>query len=83
MPPSPAVSRGPALADNLKTLGKMQRGDMLAKADTSGRLVRKTNWLTQKHNSSRTHDADLFAEIKEILTATESKIEENDQNPEN
>jgi len=82
MPPSPAVSIGPAIADNLKTLGKMQRGDMLAKADTSGRLVRKTNWLTQKHNSSRTHDADLFAEIKAVLTAAESKIE-NDQNPEN
>jgi hypothetical protein len=81
MPPSPAVSRGPALADNLKTLGKMQRGDMLAKADTAGRLVRKTNWLTQKHNSSRTHDADLFAEIKGVLAAAESKID-NDQNPE-
>jgi len=71
VPPYTAVSLGAALPDNLRTLGKLQRGDMLAAADGGGRLVRKTNWITQKHNSSKTHDAALFAQIEEVLSQAE------------
>jgi hypothetical protein len=66
-----AVSAGPALLENLKTLGKMQRGDMLTVAGANGRFERKTNWLTQRHNTDRTHDITLFDQIDEVLASAE------------
>lgn len=60
---------------NLGALGKLERGDMLAKAGSDGKLVRKTNWLTQATNKSKTHDDDLFKQIEEVLNFAETKID--------
>jgi hypothetical protein len=71
MPKKTAVSAGPALLENLMTLGKMQRGDMITVAGANGRFVRKTNWLTQHHNKDKTHNSKLFDQIDEVLASAE------------
>lgn len=63
------------LADNLDVLGKLSRGDMLAKAGDDGKFVRKTNLLTQALKKSKTHDQELFDQIQKVLTAAEATIE--------
>jgi len=63
---------------NLTILGKLEPGDMLAVAGNDGKLVRKTNWLTQAANKSKTHDHDLFEQIKSVLDSAVTKMEEDD-----
>jgi hypothetical protein len=71
------VTEGRNLEANLEILGKIKRGNMLAKAGDDGKLVRKTNWLTQAANKEKTHDDALFDQIKTILKAAEEKIDED------
>ena len=61
---------------NLIILGKLERGDMLAVAGDDGKLVRKTNWLTQAKNNSKTRGEELFKQIKDVLDSAETNIDE-------
>jgi len=62
---------------NLIILGKLERGDMLAVAGDDGKLVRKTNWLTQATNNSKTRGEELFTQIKTVLDTAETNIDKN------
>jgi len=64
---------------NLTILGKLERGDMLAVAGDDGKLVRKTNWLTQAKNNSKTRGEELFTQISSVLDTAENKIDANPQ----
>ena len=63
---------------NLTILGKLERGDMLAAAGNDGKLVRKTNWLTQATNKNETRGKELFTQIKDVLDSAVTKMEEDD-----
>ena len=72
-----SVCEGENLEANLKTLSKLERGNMLAKANANGRLVRKTNWLTKASNNAKTHDEELFVDLEVLLKGAEEKISPN------
>ncbi len=63
---------------NLIIFGKLERGDMLAVAGDDGKLVRKTNWLTQATNKNETRGKELFTQIKDVLDSAVTKMEEDD-----
>ncbi len=72
------VTAGNNLQANLIIFGKLERGDMLAVAGDDGKLVRKTNWLTQATNKSETRGKELFTQIKDVLDSAVTKMEEDD-----
>ncbi len=72
------VTAGNNLQANLIIFGKLERGDMLAVAGDDGKLVRKTNWLTQATNKNETRGKELFTQIKDVLDSAVTKMEEDD-----
>lgn len=70
-------TNGKNLWANIDTLGKIENKDLLTVADDSGRLRRKTNFVTRRLNQEKTDDSMLCTQLEEILQAASDDMRGN------